>query len=71
MRKLTGQHFVEDVVVSLVRRVRNDPGLLQEVLRHLGTRDDATIEHDLEVLAEPGGVVVAKGLGVPEALQEG
>ena len=70
MRKLTGQHFVEDVVVSLVRRVRNDPGLLQEVLRHLGTRDDAAIEHDFEVLAEPGGVVVAKGLGVAEALQE-
>ena len=69
--KLTGQHLVEDVVVPLVRCVRHNPGLLQEVLRHLGTRDDATIEHDLEVLAEPGRVVVAEGLGVAEALQEG
>jgi hypothetical protein len=70
MKKLTCQHLVEDVIVPLIRCVRHDPGFLQKILRHLGTRDDATIEHDFKVLAEPGRVVVAEGLGIAEALQE-
>ena len=65
---LTGQHLVEDVVVSLVRRMGDDPRLLQEVLGHVGAGDDTSVELDLDVLPEPGGVVVAEGLGVAEAL---
>jgi hypothetical protein len=42
------------VVVSLVGGVADDPGFLQEVLGHVGAGDDAAVELDLDVLAEPG-----------------
>ena len=70
MHGLTCEHLVEDVVVSLIRCVTHNPGLLQEVLSDVGPGDDAAVELDLNVLAEPGRVVVAQGLGVSEALQD-
>ena len=37
VRRSSSQHAVEDVVVSLFSRLRTDPGLLQEVVRHIPT----------------------------------
>ena len=65
---LACQHFVENVIVPLFRRVAHDSGLLQEVLGHVGPSDDAPVELDLHELAEPRRVVVPKCLGVSEAL---
>ena len=65
---LACQHFVENVIVPLFRRVAHNSGLLQEVLGHVGPSDDAPVELDLHELAEPRRVVVPKCLGVSEAL---
>lgn len=57
-----GQHAVEDVVVALVVVLMDDPGLFQEVLGDLGPLDGPVlVEVDVDVLAEPRGVVVANG----------
>lgn len=62
-----GEHAVENVVVPLPRILSHDPGLLQEVLLDVGSFNDAgPVETNVDVLAEPGGVVIPDRLGVPE-----
>ena len=67
----SGQHAVEDVVVPLLRHLIDDPGLFEQVLLDLCALDDAIlVEDDVDVLAEPGGVVVANGLGISKSCKE-
>ena len=66
------QHAVEDVVVPLVGVLVHDPRLLQQVLVHLRTLDHTVlVEVDVDVLSEPGGVVVTDSFGVTERLKDG
>ena len=54
-----GQHAVKDVVVSLAGILRHDARFLQQVLLDIGAFDGAAlVETDVDVLAEPGRVVV-------------
>ncbi len=58
------------MVVPLVRGVRHNSRLFQEILGYVGASDDPSVELDLQVLAEPGRVVVTKRLGVSETFKE-
>jgi hypothetical protein len=58
------------VVVPLVRGVRHNSRLFQEILGYVGASDDPSVELDLQVLAEPRRVVVTKRLGVSETFKE-
>lgn len=58
------------MVVPLVRGVRHNSRLFQEILGYVGASDDPSVELDLQVLAEPRRVVVTKRLGVSETFKE-
>lgn len=63
----TGQHAVENVVVSLVRALSHDSGLLQQVLLDFRPFDHTVVaEVDVDVLAETGRVVVSDRFGISE-----
>ena len=49
----TLQHAVEDVIVSLVWILMNNPRLLQQILIYLGSLNDSTlVEVDVDVFSE-------------------
>ena len=66
-----GDELIEDVIVALLERLEHQPRPLEEVGSNLGP-DDAPglVEHDLDVLAEPGRVVVPRRLGVAKGLHD-
>ena len=63
-----GQHAVEDVVISFLGHLVDNPGFLQKILLDFGSFDGAlTVEHDVDVFAETRRVVVADGFGIAES----
>jgi hypothetical protein len=68
-----GDELVEDVEVTFAGTLPDDPALLQEVVLDGGVVNLHVPAIDLETnqLAEPAGVIVLDGLGVPEHLQDG
>jgi len=69
---MTGTQLVENVIVALVGRLEHNSRLLQQIGAHMRT-DDAVggVEIDLDVLAEPGTVIVPDRLGVSYCLHYG
>ena len=61
--------LVEDVVVPLVARLVDHPGLLQQVGAHVRSNDLVTLaEAYLQVLPKATAVVVPNSLGIPNGL---
>lgn len=66
----TGQKTVKNMVIPLVRILRDDPTFLQQILFYLRPLDDPrTVEMYIDVLPESGTVIVAYGLRITECLQ--
>ena len=62
---------IQHGLVPFVRILRHDARLLQQVLLDLGALDDTrTVEVDVDVLAEPGRVIVADRFRVTERFQD-
>lgn len=60
------------MIISLLGILRNNSRFFQQVLLDLGTLDHATVvKVDVNVLAEPGRVVITDGFGVTERFQNG
>ena len=58
------------MVISFVFALRDHPGSLQQVVRDVAADDAALgVEVDLDELSEPRRVVVTRGLGISESLQ--
>ncbi len=65
-----GAQLVEDVVVSLLRRLEDDARLLEQVRAHVGAHDRVALaEADLQIFAEATAVVVPRRFGVANGLQ--
>ncbi len=65
-----GAQLVEDVVVTLLRSLEDDPGFLQQVGAHVRADDRVRFaEADLQVLAEAAAVVVPRRLRVADRLR--
>ena len=67
----TGHKLVEDVVIPLLKRLKDQSRPFQQVCPDLRTNDVCLlVEHDLDVFAEAGGVVVSRGFGVTEGFHD-
>lgn len=66
-----GEEHVENVVVSLHGALLHDATLFEQIGLHVAALDIVLlVAVHLHVLAEPGRVIVAHGLGVTKALQK-
>ena len=59
------------MIISLLWSMTHDPGFLEQELRDLRPRDDSILVEQLQILPEPGAIIVPNGLGIAEAFQHG
>ena len=61
----SGQHTVENMVISFIMSLMHDTRLLKQVLLNLGSFDySPLVEVDIYVFAKSTGVVISDGLGI-------